>query len=163
MVGVAGDGELLELRAAWLQLNPQLAAWRRQRAEEGVVSHRSAAQVYELGDLIAEVHEFIVPMRRQTRRGDVRLRVGRVQASEWELVDGLPATRPQRLVADLLATREDGSAIAMIAAQAVRRGLVGRDELADSVDQYAPRFRLPGGAALIEQLLSDADSPGVAK
>lgn len=33
-----------ELRAAWLQLAPEVAAWQR-TAEQGVVSHRSAARL----------------------------------------------------------------------------------------------------------------------
>lgn len=40
--------------------------------ESGVVSHRSAAALYRLGDLPADVHEFTLPARRQTRRVDVR-------------------------------------------------------------------------------------------
>ena len=38
----------LDLRAAWLQLAPDLPAWER-TADQGVVSHRSAAAVYALG------------------------------------------------------------------------------------------------------------------
>jgi hypothetical protein len=34
----------------------------------GVVSHRSAAELYGLGHLTADQHEFTVPSRRQTRR-----------------------------------------------------------------------------------------------
>ena len=57
----------LDLRAAWLQLAPDLPAWER-TAEQGVVSHRSAAAVYALGHLPADRHEFTLAKRRQTRR-----------------------------------------------------------------------------------------------
>jgi hypothetical protein len=155
VVGTGGDPELLALRAAWLQLNPAVPAWQRGRPDEGIVSGRSAAAVYELGDLLADVHELTVPTRRQTRRPDLRLRVGHVAAGEWELVDGLPVTRPHRIVADLLTLHEDGSAIAAIADQAVRRGLVSRRELAAAVHPYAARYRLADGDQLVAQLLGD--------
>jgi len=156
VVGAGGDPELLALRAAWLQLNPGSPAWQRGRAEEGVVSHRSAAAVYDVGDLLADTHEMIVPARRQTRRHDVRLRVDQLTAGEWELVEGLPVTRPHRIVADLLAVHEDGSALATIADQAVRRGLVSRRELASALHPYAGRYGLVDGEELAAHLLSDA-------
>src|SRR5437879_7218061 len=63
----------LALRAAWLQLAPDTPAWERDPAD-GVVSHRSAAAVYGHGHLPADVHQFTLPRRRQTRRTDVEVR-----------------------------------------------------------------------------------------
>src|SRR3954466_846339 len=48
-----------ELRAAWLQLAPDVPAWMR-KPESGVVSHRSAAALLGLGDLAADRHDFIL-------------------------------------------------------------------------------------------------------
>src|SRR5262245_51657134 len=62
----------VELRVAWLQLAPGVPAWER-TPDTGVVSHRSAASLYGLGHLPADVHEFTLPTRRQSRRPDVRL------------------------------------------------------------------------------------------
>ncbi|HZC26699.1 MAG TPA: type IV toxin-antitoxin system AbiEi family antitoxin domain-containing protein, partial [Actinopolymorphaceae bacterium] len=53
----------LDLRAAWLQLVPDVPAWER-TPETGVVSHRSAASVLGLGHLPADTHEFTLPGRR---------------------------------------------------------------------------------------------------
>ena len=64
----------LDLRAAWLQLDPAVPAWER-NAKDGVVSHRSAASVYGLGHLPADRHEFTVARRKQSRRPDVRIHV----------------------------------------------------------------------------------------
>lgn len=68
----APTAEHQELRAAWLQLAPNVPAWERTR-EQGVVSHRSAAALYGIGHLPADLHEFTVQDRKQTRRQDVRL------------------------------------------------------------------------------------------
>src|SRR2546423_15670748 len=71
MVG-APSPDHQDLRAAWLQLAPDIPAWER-TPEQGVVSHRSAAALYGLGHLPAERHNFTLPDRRQSRRPDVRL------------------------------------------------------------------------------------------
>src|SRR2546423_3026412 len=47
----------LELRAAWLQLAPDLPVWRRE-AGTGVGTHRAAAGLYGVGPPPADVPEF---------------------------------------------------------------------------------------------------------
>jgi Transcriptional regulator, AbiEi antitoxin len=156
---VAGgtDPGHLDLRAAWLQLDPSTPAWQRIRSDDvAVVSHRSAAEMYGLGDLIADTHEFSVPKRTQTRRRDVRLYLREVPQRDRDVVEGLPVTRAHRIVADLLAGYEDGSAVATIAVEAVRRGLTTPGQIAASVAPLARRYHADGGAALADQLLGDA-------
>jgi len=153
---VAGgsDPGHVELRAAWLQLDPLTPAWLRiQSPDTAVVSHRSAAEVYGLGDLIADVHEFSVGGRVQTRRPDVKLHLRPVPLADREIVDGLPVTRPHRIIADLLTTHEDGSAVATIAIDAIRSRLTTPAQLARSVSPLANRFRVKDGATLIDRLL----------
>src|SRR5262249_59642060 len=50
----------LELRAAWMQLAPDVPVWRRDPGT-GVVTHRSAAGLYRLGHLPAHRHGFLLP------------------------------------------------------------------------------------------------------
>lgn len=114
----AGDIDHLELRAAWLQLNPAAPAWERDPVD-GVVSHRSAAALYGIGPLPADTHEFTLPGRKQTRRPDVRLHRGPVDRGLITL-HGLPVTRPYRIAADLLAEREDPGAVAQVIADSLR-------------------------------------------
>jgi predicted transcriptional regulator of viral defense system len=111
--------EHLALRAAWLQLEPGVWAWERTPAQ-GVVSHRSAAALYGLGDLPADRHEFTLPGRKQTRRPDVRLHQRSLSAGEWVPLSGLPVTRPARIAADLLDDHEDPEGVAQIVADAIR-------------------------------------------
>jgi hypothetical protein len=156
---VAGgpDPGHLDLRAAWLQLDSLTPAWQRVQSDHvAVVSRRSAAELYGLGDLIADTHEFNVPVRTQTRRQDVRLYLRPVSPEDRNVVGGLPVTRAHRIVADLLDGHEDGSAVATIAVEAVRRGLTTVERIAMSVAPLARRYHAGDGTALANQLLSDA-------
>jgi predicted transcriptional regulator of viral defense system len=115
----AGEPDHVDLRAAWLQLNPGSPAWER-GPDDGVVSHRSAAALYGLGHLPADVHEFTLPRRKQSRRQDVRLHRAQVSEGDWIWLRGLPVTRPKRIAADLLADREDPGAVGQVIADALR-------------------------------------------
>ena len=111
--------DLLDLRAAYLQLAPEIPVWRR-KGEHGIVSHRSAAAVYRLGDLPADIHQFTLPERRRVRRPDVRIYVDRLEEKPWVVLGGLPVTRPSRIAADLLRDNEDPEAIAQITVESLR-------------------------------------------
>lgn len=150
----------LPLRVAWLQLAPDIPAWRR-TAEEGVVSHRSAAALYGLGHLPADEQEFTVPTRQRSRRPDVRLHVRKLRDDEWVTLRGLPVTRPSRIAADLLAEREEPSAVAQVIADALRNIY---DYPGTFADALAPRaahfgFRRGDGLALFRWLLDLAGDP----
>ena len=156
--------EHLELRAAWLQLAPDVPSWER-TADAGVVSHRSAAAVYSLGHLAADSHEFTLPTRRQTRRPDVRLHRGCLQPREWITLQGLPVTRPSRIAADLLAEREDPGAVGYLLADALRAVDDHPRTIADALVPFAARFRLPAndGMALLRWLLELTGAPETAQ
>lgn len=149
-----------DLRAAWLQLAPGVPAWDR-AAEQGVVSHRSAASVYGLGHLPADTHEFTVPKRRQTRRADVRVHVRPLDDREWIDLSGLPVTRPSRIASDLIRAHEDPEAIARLIADAIGGVLDSPGTFADSIAPYAGRFglRRGDGVGLLRRLLGIAGDP----
>lgn len=150
----------LELRAAWLQLAPDVPAWER-TAEQGVVSHRSAAALYGLGHLPADRHEFTLPVRRQSRRKDVRLHHRPVQPSEWIILRGMPVTRPSRIAADLLDDKEDPEAVGQVIADALRYSYDYPGTFADALAPHAARFglRRGDGLALLRWLLDTVGDP----
>jgi hypothetical protein len=137
----------LALRAAWMQLESHTPAWER-GPESGVVSHRSAADVYGVGHLPADIHEFTVPRRRQSRRPDVRFHRGRLDDTEWIRLRGLPVTRPSRIAADLLAAQEDPEAVAQVIADALRAGNDDPIGFTDTIALHAARFGLRRGDGL---------------
>ena len=163
-VAGAPPADHLELRAAWLQLAPEVPGWNRMQ-EQGVVSHRSAAALYGLGHLPADRHDFTLPERRQSRRADVRLHERPIQHSDWAVVGGLPVTRPSRIAADLLNDREDPEAVAYLVADAIRPGHDRPGAIADALAPYAARLglRRGDGLALLRWLLDLVGDPDTSR
>jgi putative AbiEi antitoxin of type IV toxin-antitoxin system len=152
----AGEPDHLQLRAAWLQLDPGQPAWvRLAQPDVAVVSHTSAASLYGVGDLRPDVHEFTSPRRWQTRRKDVRVHKGSVPDSEQILLKGLPTTRAGRMLGDLLADHVEPEAVARITVQVLENVYDYPHVVAEKIAPFAASFGLtPGdGVALLEHLL----------
>ena len=143
----------LELRVAWLQLAPGVPAWER-TPTQGVVSHRSAAALYGVGDLAADRHDFTLTLRKQSRRLDVRLHRRPLADVEWNRLRGLPATRPARIASDLLYDHEDPGAVAQIIVDSIRLAFDHPGNFALSLSPHAARFglRRDDGIALLRWL-----------
>ncbi|MGH3982984.1 MAG: type IV toxin-antitoxin system AbiEi family antitoxin domain-containing protein [Pseudonocardiaceae bacterium] len=159
--GSADPGHL-SLRAAWLQLDSAAPAWERlDRPEQALVSHSSAAALYNVGDLRADTHEFTLPVRRQTRRSDVRLHRGRVPDQDWLILHGLPTTRAGRMVADLLADHHEPETVAQIVREVLDQVYDYPRVVAEKLGPFATRFDLPGndGIGLLDLLLTMAGHP----
>ena len=154
----------LDLRAAWLQLAPETPAWNR-TPEQGVVSHRSAAALYELGHLPADVHEFTVSKRRQTRRPDVRIHHRSVNETKWIVLRGLPVTRPSVIAADLLRDQVEPEAVAHVVADAIRGVFDYPGTFVETLAPSANRFglRRGDGIGMLRWLLALVGDPETAQ
>jgi Transcriptional regulator, AbiEi antitoxin len=153
----------LDLRAAWLQLAPAVPAWER-TPDQGVVSHRSAATLYGLSHLPPDRHDFTLPIRRQSRRPDVRLHQRPLTPGVWISLHGLPVTRPGRVASDLLDDREDPEAVAHVIADAIREAYDYPRTFADSLAPHAARFGLRRGDGIgllrwLLDLVGDSNTP----
>lgn len=134
------------LRVAWLELAPSVLVWDRV-GNQGVVSHRSAATLWGLGDLPADIHEFTLPVRRQTRRQDVRLHRGDVAAAVVSR-GGLLVTRPARTIVDLLTDGADPASVSTIVAESLKVGYDGPAVFAQGLSAVAHRYRFSSGDGL---------------
>lgn len=150
----------LDLRAAWLQLAPDVPAWERSPVQ-GIVSHRSAASLYGVGDLPADRYEFTLPVRRQSRRPDVRLHKRSLVDLPWIDLKGLPVTRPSRIASDLLLDGEAPDAVAGIVAESLRHVYDYPEAFADALAPHAARLglRKGDGVAALRWLLDLVGQP----
>jgi hypothetical protein len=158
----APEPDHLALRAAWLQLDPGRPAWQRlDDPDVAVVSHASAAAMYGVGDLRADVHEFTLPVRRQTRRPDVRIHRGRVPAEQWVVLRGLPIRRAGWIVGELLEDRVDPDAVAQVTSEVLDHIFDYPRVVADILSPFAARFGLEAGdgLGLMNEFLVRAGNP----
>ncbi|MFJ3825977.1 type IV toxin-antitoxin system AbiEi family antitoxin domain-containing protein [Streptomyces nodosus] len=157
----AGVPPHLEVKVAWLRLQPKQFLWDRPVGDpgSGVVSHASACQLLDLGDIPAPDVEISVPRRRTTTEPFVRLRTAQVATTEITTVDGLPVTTAMRTITDLLHTGADGGHIGGVIADAERRDLITVDDLSERVQPFARKYGLKASATgydLINHLVAQA-------
>lgn len=149
----------LEIKAAWLALHPAVPSWERPKLDphSGVVSHRAAALLHDLGDMVADKIEMIVPKRR-TLGDTVRLRPRELTDDDVTLADGLPVTTIERTVVDLLDDHVDASHIAPVIHRAWRENRLDLDRLAPRMNPYSRRYGLAAGdgRGLLDSLLEQA-------
>lgn len=139
VVGSPPDPELDPLRAAWLQLggapNESCNACVPPMPSSVTVRPRRHCAS---GTCCRGCTSFYVARRRQPRRSDLRLRVRpQLARGDWRVVDGLPVCTAQRMVGDLLADREDESAVARICQDAVHGDLLDTRQLTALVGPHA--------------------------
>jgi hypothetical protein len=134
-------------------------------SSDGVVSHRSAADIYGLGHLPADRHDFTVERRRQSRRSDVRIHRRHLGTDEWLVVRGLPVTRPARIASDLLYDREDPAAVAHVVSDSLRGENETPGFFVDALAPHAARFglRKGDGLALFEWMLGLVGDPATTR
>jgi hypothetical protein len=151
--------ENIDLCAAWLQLAPDIMAPHRITGE-GVACRWSAASICGLAPAVG-VHQFSLPVRRQTRRVDVKLYRADLAADEVVRTGGLLVTAPGRIVADLLGDGEDLVAVADVATAALGGAKTTRAGLAVAVAPYAAGFGFADydGLSLVDWLIDLSARP----
>ncbi|MEX0802495.1 MAG: nucleotidyltransferase domain-containing protein [Candidatus Binatia bacterium] len=101
--------------------------WSRKKA---VISHESAAALYELGDLLpSKIHLTVPPNFRKSPAKGVILHKAELSDSEVEKRDDLPVTTPLRIVLDLARSHLDDERLTTVAKDSIRKGLLSRKEL----------------------------------
>jgi hypothetical protein len=152
--------DFLLLRAAWLSLFPGIPAWER-TAKQGIVSHRAAAALFNIGDLPADQNDFTLPVRKQSRRKDIRLHRRIIKNGDWTFRGGLQVTVPARIVSDLLSDREEPTAIATIIADSIRNGSESPGQIAVTLGPHAFHFNFQrnNGLGLLHWLLDQTNQP----
>lgn len=101
--------------------------WSRKKA---VLSHETAAALYELGDLLPSKIHLTVPSNFRKRPvKNVILYKTALKDSEIEKRDDLPVTSPLRTVLDLARSHLDAERLTDITKDAIQKGLVSRQQL----------------------------------
>ncbi len=104
-----------ELVAIWKLTAPSLFAYERMRPDawDGIaIGGSTAASLQGLGDFFLSPYRIYAPRRINSRNKVASHAVRRVPREDVSFADGLPVTRPERTVFDLVADHEDMSLVA---------------------------------------------------
>ncbi|ATI36363.1 hypothetical protein CPI83_29625 (plasmid) [Rhodococcus sp. H-CA8f] len=149
-----------DIRIAWIALDPKTPAWDRltQDFPTGVVSHRTAAKLHQLGDIDADWTEFTCQRRIRIDLPDIKIHTGTVEVKDWTTVEGLPVTTASRTVEDLAAAKIDGGHLASIAQDAIAQELATPDDLEKALAPHAFAYghALNDGSRFLASLIEQA-------
>jgi predicted transcriptional regulator of viral defense system len=107
-----------------------LIRWWLWSRKQGVISHESAATMYELGDLLpAKAHLTVPPPFRKRPVEGVVLHRAVLQPGDVDVRDGVPVTTPLRTVLDLASAHRDPERLTAVVKDAMRKGLLDRSAL----------------------------------
>ena len=107
-----------------------LMRWWLWSRRKGVLSHETAAAIYELGDLLpAKIHLTVPANFRKTPTKNLVLHKADLSDPEIEKRDGLPVTKPLRTILDLARSHLDDERLSAATRDAITKGLVTRKEL----------------------------------
>jgi predicted transcriptional regulator of viral defense system len=105
--------------------------WSRRKA---VLSHDTAAAIYDLGDLLPSKIHLTVPANfRKKPVKNVVLHKAKLNDAEIDRRDDLPVTSPLRTILDLARSHLDDERLTAITKDAIQKGLVSRQELLNAL------------------------------
>lgn len=157
-----GD-EYLRERLAWVALDPDTVTWERldQEVPTGVLSHRTAARLHQLGDVDADEVELTATRRIRLSIPDLRIHRGTLTRDDWQSIDGLAVTTVARTISDLAAEALDSGHLAAIVRDGLARDQATTSEVVAALEPFAFDYghRLLDGQGFLEALITEAGVP----
>ena len=132
-----------------------LIRWWLWSQKKGVISHESAADMYDLGDILPSRAYLTVPLnfRKKAVKGIV-LHKAQLQPGDIERRDGLPVTTPLQTILDLAQQHLDPERLTAVLKDAIQKGLVDRKALL-SVLEKAPKWLDPANQVTLQLALRE--------
>lgn len=122
-----------------------VAAWLGLGIPEGVVSHQSALELFDLSDVIADEVHISIPRekRRRHARPGVRVHTTTRPLTKHDIrrTHAVPATSPERTVVDVLAAGGQPEQVELAISQALDRGLTTPARLRTAAADRGTRVR----------------------
>lgn len=124
------DRALFRLKHFPAAAHEDLIRWWLWSRKQGVISHESAAAVYDLGDVLpSKTHLTIPPGFRKKGPGSVILHRAQLEATDVETREGFRITTPLRTILDLAREHLDPERLAAVTRDALKQGLIDRKAL----------------------------------
>ena len=111
-----------------------LIRWWLWSRKKGVISHESAATVYDLGDMLpSKAHLTVPPGFRKKATAGVLLHKAQLGKTDVETREGFRVTMPLRTVLDLARGHTDPERLTAVVKDAIKKGLVEKKALLDTL------------------------------
>ncbi len=132
-----------------------LIRWWLWSQKRGVISHESAAEMYDLGDILPSQAHLTVPVnfRKKAVKGVV-LHKADLELGDIEKRDGLPVTTPLRTILDLAQQHLEPERLTAVVKDAVHKGLLDRKALL-SILEKAPQWLDPSTQVTLQLALRE--------
>lgn len=149
----SGSTHTDELAAIWKLTDPERFTWERMRPDawDGIaIGGTTAASIQELGDFYLSPYRIYTPRRINSRNKAASFAVRYVPREDVSFVSGLPVTRPERTIFDLVADYEDMSLVA----DALQDALGSNDgfNMAKLVGRLASKYGDGGAGRILGEL-----------
>ncbi len=132
-----------------------LIRWWLWSRKQGVISHQSAAAVYDLGDVLPTRVHITVPLNfRKKPAPGLMLHRKNLDTSDIEIRDRFPVTVPLRTILDLAEAHLDPEGLTLVVKDALRKGLVDRKALL-SVLEKVPKWLDPATQVTLQLALRE--------
>jgi predicted transcriptional regulator of viral defense system len=154
------QGAHTRLLASWLALDPARTAAERIADKQHLVaaSHRSAAELYGIGNLPAREDTFTASFRKQVTRPGVRVSQRTLTRDDVRVHEGMLVTTPERTIADLARTEGDRSHVADALADALADHLTNRNMVVDAMPGRTQREKRQAVDAMLAYAGLDAEA-----
>lgn len=124
------DRGLFRLKHFPAAAHEDLIRWWLWSRKQGVISHESAAAVYDLGDVLpSKTHLTVPPGFRKKGPGSVILHRAQLEAMDIETREGFHITTPLRTILDLARGHLDPERLTAVTKDALKKGLIDRKAL----------------------------------
>ncbi len=124
------DRGIFRLKHFPVSSNEDLIHWWLWSRKQGVISHESAAAIYEIGDVLPRTTHLTVPQSfRKVGPGSVILHRAQLHPTDIEMREGFAITTPLRTILDLTQGQLDPERLSLVTKDALQKGLVTRKEI----------------------------------
>ena len=133
-----------------------LIRWWLWSRKQGVISHESAATVYEVGDVLpVKTHLTAPPGFRKRPPRSVRLHRAQLEAADVEAREGFRITTPLRTILDLAREHLDPERLTAVTRDALKKGLIDKKALLDYLAEM-PKEVDPATQVTLQLAVRDA-------
>lgn len=147
----------MDVLAAWLSVDPRRRPGDITSGDVPIAMGATAAWLMRIGEIGPTPYEFCTRERKQTKRPYLKLRKRAIPPADVTVISGIPTTRPEQTIIDLIDYGEDLSLVANALTDALKRGLIADESLLrKEVDRRGIKAGIPNSYSLYVAMTREA-------